>query len=389
MKKSKVLLLSFLVLFLGLGSFSYFYRTSIKRILLKKFKEIFENEHSPEKVSNNKERDFVWGIDISHHQSSINWDILIEKNKPDFIILKATEGSTHIDSKYPAYLKKLHELGIPVGAYHFFSYQSNGKLQAENFIKNSKLTDGDIYPVLDVEFRKNMKDKTWIIHEIKSFCKVIKDKYGVYPIIYCECDYYNKYLKNNFSNFNYWISDLYREPRCEYVIWQYTDKGLVHGIGKIDNNRMHKDKNITDFLLSKPILKDKRTDSKNESNYDKLLLGYHNFSLHWISWDYFGKVEFTKGKTDKNYLIKGAQKSKENDDYIEIEGLITPKNEKHLIFNGVINYKVYHLNNGKPCKREGTFNFKVSGNRKYWRLQEMGNPCDNVADYIDIYLKFD
>lgn len=389
MKKSKVLILSVLILFLGLGSFSYYYRTPIKRILLKKYKEIFENKHSPEKVSNNKERDFVWGIDISHHQSSINWDILIEKNKPDFIILKATEGSTHVDSKYSAYLKKSRELAIPVGAYHFFSYQSNGKLQAENFIENAKLTDGDIYPVLDVEFRKNMQDKAWIIREINSFCNEIKDKYGVYPIIYCECDYYNKYLNNDFANFNYWISDLYREPRCEYVIWQYTDKGLVHGIGKIDNNRFHKDKNITDFLLSKPIIKDKKTASKDESNYDKLLLGYHNFSLQWISWDYFGKVEFTKGKTDKNYLVKGAQKSKENDDYIEIEGLITPKNEKHLIFNGVINYKVYHLNNGKPCKREGTFNFKVSGNRKYWRLQEMGNPCDNVTDYIDIYFKFD
>ena len=118
-------------------------------------------------------------------------------------------------------------------------------------------------------------------------------------------------------------------------------------------------------------------------------MGYHNFSLQWISWDYFGKVEFTKGKNDKNYLIKGAQKSKENDDYIEIEGLITPKNEKHLIFNGVINYKVHLLNDVKPCRREGTFNFKVSGNRKYWRLQEKGNPCDNVTDYIDIYFKFD
>lgn len=286
-------------------------------------------------------------------------------------------------------MKKTRELGIPVGAYHFFSYQSNGKLQAENFIKNAKLTFGDIYPVLDVEFRKNMKDKTWIIREIKSFCNEIKNEYGVYPIIYCECDYYNKYLKNDFSNYNYWISDLYREPRCEYVIWQYTDKGLVHGIGKIDNNRFHKDKNITDFLLSKPILKNKKSDSKNESNYDKLLLGYHNFSLQWISWDYFGKVEFTKDKTGNNYLVKGAQNSQENDDYIKIEGQITPKNEKHLIFTGVINYKVYHLNNGKPCKREGTFNFKVSGNRKYWRLQEMGNPCDNVTDYIDIYFKFD
>jgi len=258
MKKNKVLILSVLILFLGLGSFSYYYRTPIKRILLKKYKEIFENKHSPEKVFNNKERDFIWGIDISHHQSSINWDILIEKNKPDFIILKATEGSTHVDSKYSAYLKKSRELGIPVGAYHFFSYQSNGRLQAKNFIENAKLTDGDIYPVLDVEFRKNMQNKAWIKREIKSFCNEIKDKYGVYPIIYCECDYYNKYLRNDFANFNYWISDLYREPRCEYVIWQYTDKGLVHGIGNIDNNRFHRDKDITDFLISKPISKDKK-----------------------------------------------------------------------------------------------------------------------------------
>jgi hypothetical protein len=72
MKTTKVLILSVLILFLGLGSFSYYYRTPIKRIFLNTYKELFENKHSSEKVSNIKERDFSWGIDISHHQSDIN-----------------------------------------------------------------------------------------------------------------------------------------------------------------------------------------------------------------------------------------------------------------------------------------------------------------------------
>lgn len=109
----------------------------------------------------------------------------------------------------------------------------------------------------------------------------------------------------------------------------------------------------------------------------------HYFSLQWISWDYYGKVEFSKGESDNTYIAKGGQKSENNDDYIEIEGVITPVNEKHLMFDSVIISKVYHMN--KACKREGIFNFKAFGERKYWRLQEIVNPCDSGADYIDIF----
>lgn len=254
MKITKVRILSFLILFLGLAGLTYYYRAQIKNNLPKKIKELLKNSHNPDTVSYDRDREFQWGIDISHHQSAVNWDVLMEKNRPDFIFLKATEGSTHVDTKYLEYVGKSREHRVLVGAYHFFSYQSSGKTQAENFIKHAKLSEGDIHPVLDVEFRKNMQDESWIKREIKSFCNEIWEEYGVYPIIYCECDYYNRYLKKDFANFNYWISDLYREPRCEYIIWQYTDDGLVHGIGKIDNNRFHKDKDISDFVLSQSVL---------------------------------------------------------------------------------------------------------------------------------------
>lgn len=249
--EKKARIWSALILLVGLSTLAYHYRAPIRKYLLKSFKREAAHWHQSEQYLGKNEKRFCWGIDISHHQRTIDWELLVEKNKPDFVFLKTTEGSTHVDTKYSTYLKKLRGFKIRVGAYHFFSYQSSGKSQAKNFIKNAKLTKGDLHPVLDVEFRNRMNSPTWIRREIKSFCTEIKNEYGVYPIIYCECAYYHKYLKRDLANLNFWISDLWREPTCDYVIWQYTDKGWVHGIGAIDNNRFHEDKKISDFLISK------------------------------------------------------------------------------------------------------------------------------------------
>jgi lysozyme len=191
----------------------------------------------------------VWGIDISHHQKKINWDELVEYNKPDFIFLKSTEGTTHQDSKYKVYKNEAEKSEILVGAYHFFSYQSPGKSQAKNFISNSNLKEGDLLPVLDLEYVKNVKKYKNKLGEIKDFCSEIKAEFGVYPIIYCECDYRKRVLDSFFDDFTFWISDLYGEPKCDYVFWQYTDRGEVRGIGRIDNNKLRDDLNIQDYLI--------------------------------------------------------------------------------------------------------------------------------------------
>lgn len=87
--------------------------------------------------------------------------------------------------------------------------------------------------------------------------------------------------------------------------------------------------------------------------------------------------------------LKGEQRSKENDDYITIDGVVTDITEKEFTFTGTIITKVSFLNSGKPCKRTGTMTFAIRGNRKYWRMQEMDNPCDSegVVDYVDIFLR--
>lgn len=114
-------------------------------------------------------------------------------------------------------------------------------------------------------------------------------------------------------------------------------------------------------------------------------LGKHSFTMHWISWDYPGSVTISK-RNENSYYVKGQQLSRENTDYIKIDGILSPVSEKELIFNGTIRYLYSHNNNGKECVKSGRQTFKATGARKYWRLQNNRN-CEEgmLTDYIDIY----
>lgn len=114
------------------------------------------------------------------------------------------------------------------------------------------------------------------------------------------------------------------------------------------------------------------------------LLGTHRFSVQWISWDYFGKAVVTEKEGVLH--IFGEQKSRENDDFIKMDGSILEVNEKNFVFDGLITTKIYHLNAGKPYERKGKMTFRISQGRRYWRLKEMENPAGGgVVDYVDIF----
>jgi len=125
----------------------------------------------------------------------------------------------------------------------------------------------------------------------------------------------------------------------------------------------------------------------SQNKLDEKLVGEHMLSLQWISWDKFGKVFISKTEKESEYEIIGAQRSEENSDYLSIEGTLTAADDTEFTFTGVIETRISHINKGEVCKRDGIFKFKVKGKRKYWRLQEINNPCDGVADYVDIYFK--
>jgi hypothetical protein len=117
----------------------------------------------------------------------------------------------------------------------------------------------------------------------------------------------------------------------------------------------------------------------------RMLLGNHKLALQWISWDYFGIARVTE-KSGVVY-IKGEQKQRRGTDFVTVDGRITEINAKDFVFEGTIITQVSHINGGQPCTREGEFTFRITGKRRYWRLKEIDNPCDQVADYVDVFFR--
>jgi hypothetical protein len=139
-------------------------------------------------------------------------------------------------------------------------------------------------------------------------------------------------------------------------------------------------------LLSITAAAQERT-AVNDRAAARMLLGRHMLSLQWISWDYFGTALVTNVRG--LYRLKGEQRGRGDSrgDYLRIEGFVRSIDAREFVFNGKIEMRVGHINNGEPCIRNGEFTFAITGKRKYWRMQEMDNPCDQATDYVDIYFR--
>lgn len=120
---------------------------------------------------------------------------------------------------------------------------------------------------------------------------------------------------------------------------------------------------------------------KQRQTFINNLLGSYKCSLQWIGWEKCGECTFAL--EDGMLTCKGGQRDGGN--YLEIDGRIEVVNPIHLRFTGTIKTRVDYIANGREVVRKGTYNFKVRGKRGYWRMQEITNPVDGCADYVDIY----
>lgn len=113
------------------------------------------------------------------------------------------------------------------------------------------------------------------------------------------------------------------------------------------------------------------------------------FSLQWISWDYFGSATVTD--RDGLFHISGRQDGRPSTEaagsFVSMDGVITEVRDKEFVFRGEVVTKVSHIAGGRECVRSGDLVFAITGARKYWRMQDMGNPCDSATDYVDIFFR--
>jgi lysozyme len=185
----------------------------------------------------------IRGLDISHHQGSIDWGKL-GKAKVDFVYIKATEGVDYTDHLFASNWQGAQRADIKRGAYHFFSLCKPGIDQARNFIKTVKLSKGDLPPAIDLEFGGNctkIPSRTQLVAELQAFEKEIYTAYAVRPIYYVTEDFFEHYFKGQEPSNALWIRGIYHKPKfmknakCKF--WQYSSIGYVNGIhGRVDLN---------------------------------------------------------------------------------------------------------------------------------------------------------
>lgn len=176
------------------------------------------------------------GVDVSSYQTEVDFQELARQDV-NFVYIKATEGSLHVDKSFKEKWAAAEKAGMPAGAYHYFSYGSSGVSQAENFIKTVGSLKGRLIPAVDMELTVeevyNPPEKDEVVRGLKAFLAVVEEKYGVKPLIYAQKDYWDKYLAEDFGDYPRWARNVFYpvwvDIGDDWLIWQYNDRGVLNG----------------------------------------------------------------------------------------------------------------------------------------------------------------
>jgi len=200
------------------------------------------------------------GIDVSHYQGKIKWDLLkkIDEKRISFVFIRATQGRDGRDKHFERNWKAAKEKGFIRGAYHYYRPNENSIKQADKFIKHVKLEVGDLPPVLDIEKFSRVQSRRSLQIALKKWLDKVESHYGMKPIIYTGASHYKDLLDNEtFDDYVLWVANyndvkLPFKEKNEWKFWQYRDWGYVDGIkGNVDLNVFNGNRQKIESILIK------------------------------------------------------------------------------------------------------------------------------------------
>lgn len=180
----------------------------------------------------------IRGVDLSAHNGDIDFEAVRDAGM-SFVILKATEGQSFTDKKFIENYNAARRAGLLVGAYHFFRFDCNGRVQANHFLNTIKGLEFDLPLALDVEEWGNPEghDKADIINSLRQAIEHIELR-DHRVMLYTNKGGYRKFISTNFPEYPLWICSFSDPPGPDsWYLWQYTHRGSVDGIsGHVDIN---------------------------------------------------------------------------------------------------------------------------------------------------------
>ena len=170
----------------------------------------------------------IKGIDVSHHQGNIDWE-LVKKAQPKlaFIYVKCTEGKSYVDPKFKDNANGAAAVGFRIGAYHYFRMTSGAHEQFQNFKAQMDAVHIELIPMVDVE-RDDGKPRKELQDSLKVLLDLLEKAYGKRPMIYGTNRSYNKLCAPEFNYYPLYIGRYGKKKPVitgpsHYIIWQYSE----------------------------------------------------------------------------------------------------------------------------------------------------------------------
>lgn len=128
----------------------------------------------------------------------------------------------------------------------------------------------------------------------------------------------------------------------------------------------------------KPLQRVQKTEILDQAAYERL----RNNSGVTLQWLWSDKRGHLTARDDRDVVsLEGGQIN--GDRSVELRGDVVSISADRFIFRGTI-LILNAPDPGRRCERTGDYEFRATGKRKYWRLQQM-EACGGLTDYVDIY----
>lgn len=195
------------------------------------------------------------GIDVSSWQTGID----ISRVECDFVVAKATEGTSYVNPDCDRVYQQAKSLGKELGVYHYAS-GGDAVAEANYFVDNITGYIGEAILVLDFEGRAANLGPAWA----KTFLDTVYTRTGVKPLIYMSASVVSRYDWSSVraGDYGLWIAGYSRGNAIFYgyntdiamnynagawsdcvAMYQYTSKGRLSGYsGNLDMNVFYGDK---------------------------------------------------------------------------------------------------------------------------------------------------
>lgn len=158
------------------------------------------------------------GIDVSGWQKGID----LSKVPADFVIIKATQGTSYVNSDCDRAYQQAKAAGRLLGVYHYFSGGDPVK-EAEHFVNNIKGYIGDAILVLDWEPQQNKKFSQGQA-VAKPFLDKVRELTGVKPLIYISKSFCRSYDWSTVApEYGLWVAQYANNNATGYQANPWTD----------------------------------------------------------------------------------------------------------------------------------------------------------------------